>query len=918
MENRPLSEPIEKRAEALSVSYMAETHYIADILILLTAGIVAVLLFQRLGLGTVLGFLVAGALVGPWGLGFIVAVDEIRHLAELGVVFLLFIIGIELKPSRLWVMRRSVFGLGTAQVLATGAVITLIAVALGLPTRTALVTGFGLALSSTAFGLQILQDKGEFGTAHGRSAFSILLLQDLAIVPLIALLPLLARPDLTITQDMELAGLEAVLIIVGVFILGRALLRPVLQLAVGSRRNPEIFTATGILLVLGAAWLTDWAGLSMALGAFLGGLLLADSRYRHQIVAEIQPFRGLLLGLFFMSVGMSVNFGLLAHQGTEVVGLVGGLLLLKAVLLWGLCRVSGRSHAESTQVALLLAQAGEFGFVLFGLAHMLGLMDAELFHLLLLVIALSMAVTPLLVRLGHLLGRAPASAPAVTLSASEPIPVLRDHVIVAGFGRFGNTLAQILAKANLPYLVLEVDPARVARARALGYPVFYGDAGRAEVLRSAGAADASMVVLALDQMESIGKAVVTVREAFPDLTIYARAWDVDAAQRLRAMGVTYAIPETMASGLQLAGDLLRASGIHPEEALGLVDEARDERQRKIARPLKPERQAGFKDILLVLTPGVDEAAALDHAAALAEDNRAGLTVVEVLAEATAGVERDEHGVSSPDELDEELAASRRRRLEELVSHLRERLDVQIKLLAGKPHEAITQEVVSNERDLVLKAAEGGRGLRERLFGDKDTRLWKTCPCPVLLVRSIPPRPYRYRRILAGVYLGENPASQRDQRDTVNRKIVEHAAWLAATEFAELHVVHVWEAYGEQDLRSPRSPYQWDADAYVEGERKRNQEALNTCLAKVRDSLASEILPAFNPVCHLVKGGRREEIRRLAVSLEADLVVVGSAGRSGVTALIVESTAETLAKDLDCSVLVVKPPGFVTPVVVEEP
>ncbi|MCG6860373.1 MAG: monovalent cation:proton antiporter-2 (CPA2) family protein [Chromatiaceae bacterium] len=902
---------------------MAEPHDIADILVLLTAGIVAVLLFQRVGLGTVLGFLVAGALVGPWGLGFIVAVDEIRHLAEFGVVFLLFIIGIELKPSRLWVMRRSVFGLGTAQVLATGAVIALIALALGLPARTALITGFGLALSSTAFGLQILQDKGELGTAYGRSAFAVLLLQDLAIVPLIALLPLLARPELGITEDVELAGLEAVLIFVGVFVLGRVLLRPILQLVAESRRNPEIFTATGILLVLGAAWLTDWAGLSMALGAFLGGLLLADSRYRHQIVADIQPFRGLLLGLFFMSVGMSVNFGLLARQGIQVAGLVGGLLLLKAALLWALCRITGRSHTESTQVSLLLAQAGEFGFVLFGLAHILGLMDGELYQLLLLVIALSMAATPLLVRSGRWLGSAPASsppaaAPPVAGSQGEPIPALRNHVIVAGCGRFGNALAHILAKAGVPYLVLELDPIRVARARALSYPVFYGDASRTEVLRSAGAADAAMVVLALDQMESIGKAVVRVREIFPDLPIFARAWDVGSAQRLRAMGVTCAIPETMASGLQLAGDVLRASGISPEEAVRLIDEVRDEKQRKIARPPKQDRQMGFKDILLVLTPGIDETAALEHAAVLAEDNRAALTVVEVLSEVTADVERDEQGVSSPDELDEEMAASRRRRLEDLVSHLRGRLEVQTKLLFGRPHEAITREVVSNERDLVLKAAEGGRGLRERLFGDKDTRLLKTCPCPVLLVRSIPPRPNRYRRILAGVYLGENPASQRDERDTVNHKIVEHAASLAITEFAELHVVHVWEAYGEQDLRSPRSPYQWDADAYVESQQKRNQEALNACLAKVRDSLASKMLAAFNPVCHLVKGGRREELLRLATSLEADLVVVGSAGRSGITALIVESTAETLAKGLDCSVLVVKPPGFVTPVVVEEP
>jgi Kef-type K+ transport system membrane component KefB/nucleotide-binding universal stress UspA family protein/voltage-gated potassium channel Kch len=790
--------------------------------------------------------------------------------------------------------------------------------ALGLPTRAALITGFGLALSSTAFGLQILHDKGEFGTAYGRSAFAILLLQDLAIVPLIALLPLLTRPELTITEDVELAGMEAVLILVGVFVLGRILLRPVLQLVARSRRNPEIFTATGILLVLGAAWLTDWAGLSMALGAFLGGLLLADSRYRHQIIADIQPFRGLLLGLFFMSVGMSVNFGLLGRQGAEVAALVGGLLLIKAVLLWILCRMTGRSHSESTQVALLLAQAGEFGFVLFGLANMLGLMGEELYQLLLLVIALSMAATPLLVKLSHRLARTSASILPADAAPTDSLPALRDHVIVAGFGRFGNSLAHLLTKANIPYLVLEVDPVRVAKAQALNFPVFYGDASRIEVLRSAGAVDASMVVLTLDHMESIGKVVVTVREAFPDLAIYARTWDIHVAQRLRSMGVAYAIPETMETGFQLAGDVLRASGVPREETRRLVDEARDEKWRKIAKPLRPDKQTGFKDILLVLTPGIDEVAALEIAATLAEDHHAALTVVEVLSETTTGTERDEHGVSSPEELDEEMAESRRKRLGELVARLHERIQVQTDVLAGRAHEAITREVVSNDRDLVLKAAEGGRGLRERIFGDNDTRLLKTCPCPVLLLRSTSQTSRRFHRLLAGVYQGENPAGPWDDRDAVNHKIVEHAAWLATAAFAELHVVNVWEAYGEQDLRSERSPYQSDADVYVQGTQTRNQEALRTCLAEVRESMASETLPAFNAVCHQVKGNRRDEIVRIADSLEVDLVVVGTAARSGVTALILESDAAAVAKSLDCSVLVVKPPGFVTPIVVDEP
>jgi monovalent cation:proton antiporter-2 (CPA2) family protein len=893
---------------------VTETHYIVDFLILLTAAVIAVPLFQRLGLGAVLGFLVAGTVVGPWGLGFIVAVDEIRHLAEFGVIFLLFIIGIELKPSRLWVMRRSVFGLGTAQVLTTGTAITLVALALGMPARSALIVGFGLALSSTAFGLQILADKGELGTAYGRSAFAILLLQDLAIVPLIALLPLLATQELTITQDVELAALESVLIIVGVFVLGRILLRPVLQLVAGSRRNPEIFTATGILLVLGAAWLTEWAGLSMALGAFLGGLLLADSRYRHQIMADIQPFRGLLLGLFFMSVGMSINFGLLGQQGLLVAGLVGGLLLLKAAFLWMLCRITGRSHSESMHVALLLAQAGEFGFILFGLANMLGVMDGELYQLLLLIIALSMVATPLLVKLSPWLERALASTPPAAPPPSKPIPASRDHVIVAGFGRFGNYLARILAKADVPYLVLEINPARIARAHALDYPVFYGDASRIEVLRSAGAANASMVVFAMDHMESIGQAVVMVREAFPDLPVYARAWDIRMAQRLLSLGVTYAIPETMATGLQLARDVLHASGVSSEVTARLVNEGSEGRRHIITKPPTTYKPTGYKEILLLLTPGVDETAILGYAVALAEDNRSALTVVEVLSEASTGVEQ---GVSSPDELDEQMTENRRRRLEALVARLHVRLDVQTKVLVGRPHEEITREVVSNGRDLVLKAAEGGHGLKERLFGDNDSRLLKTCPCPVLLVRSIPPKPYRHRRVCAGVYQDENPGGHRDDRYAINRKILEHATWLATAQFAELHIVHAWEAYGEQHLRSGRSPLQFDADNYVESEQKRNKKALNTCLSELRESMASDVLPAFNPVCHLVRGGHRDEIVRLAVSMEADLVVVGDQAHSGITGLIVDSTAAAITKQLDCSVLVVKPQEFVTSVVVEE-
>lgn len=893
---------------------MSETHFIVDILILLAAAVIAVPLFQRLGLGAVLGFLVSGTLIGPWGLGYIVAVDEIRHLAEFGVVFLLFVIGIEMKPSRLWVLRRTVFGLGTAQVLITGTVFTLLAITFGLSTRPALIVGFGLALSSTAFGLQILSDKGQLGKPYGRTSFAILLLQDLAIVPLMALLPLLAQRELSITEDVELAALESVLIIVGVFVLGRLLLRPALQFVARNRRNPEIFTATAIFLVLGAAWLTDWAGLSMALGAFLGGLLLADSRYRHEIMADIQPFRGLLLGLFFMSVGMSINFGLLGEQGLLVAGLVLGLLLLKAILLWVLCRVTGRSNTESLQVALLLAQAGEFGFILFGLANMLGLLDDELFQLLLVTIALSMAATPLLTRLGDTLARPRASTPATMPPAIKPIPASRNHVIVAGFGRMGKRLARSLARAKVPYLVLENNTERVTRAQTLDYPVYFGDASRVEILRSAGAADASMVVFAMDHMESIGQAVVAVRESFPGLPVYARAWDPKMARRLTVLGADFTVAETLASGQQLTREVLVASGVEADAAERITGDDQDLPHRKPPRSPTGDRKASYQDILLVLTPGIDEHAMLSYAAALALDNRATLTVAEVLGEAAAGAEEN---VSSPDELEEQMTENRRARLEALVAYLNVDLDIQTRVLIGRPHEEITRDVVGNERDLVVKAVEGGNGLRERLFGDDDFRLLKACPCAVLLVRRLPPEPYRHRVVCAGVYQDETPGGPRDDRYAINHRILEQASWVATSQFAELHIVHAWEAYGEQDMKSGRSFLHFDTANYVASEQQRNRRALNTCLSELKESMDSGVLPAFKPQCHLVKGNHRDEIIRLATEIGADLVVVGDLPHTGLTRLIMDSTADAITRQLKCSVLVVKAAGFVSPIAVDE-
>ncbi len=551
---------------------MSEPHYLIDILVLLCSVVVVIPIFQRLGLGSVLGYLVAGALVGPWGLSIIDQVEEIRHISEFGVVFLLFVIGIELKPARLWVMRRAVFGLGSAQVLLTGALLSGLALAFRLDGAIALIVGFGLALSSTAFGLQILTERGELGSATGRVAIAILLLQDLAVVPLLALVSLLAR-DSALVEGIEVAVLETLVVLAIVVLVGRFLLSPVLRL-VATARNSEVFTAAAVLLVLGTAWLMAEVGLSMALGAFLAGLMLAESHYRHQIIADIQPFRGVLLGLFFMAVGMSVDFGLLGERGLLVAALVVGLLAVKAALLWGLCRLWGERRGVAARVALLLSQSGEFGFVLFGFAVASGIMTGELFVLLTLVVALTMATTPLLARLGQHLERRLKGEP----EPHPPTAAGKDHhrgqVIVAGFGRVGHRVAKVLEAAQVPYLGLERDPDRVARARAQGFNVFYGDASRADVLKAAGADRARILVLTLDQVEPASRLVHILRAHYPQTPIYARACNLKHRQQLRKAGVTDAISETLEASLQLGGAVLQAWGLPSDEVNHLIEESR--------------------------------------------------------------------------------------------------------------------------------------------------------------------------------------------------------------------------------------------------------------------------------------------------------------------------------------------------------
>ena len=553
---------------------MTETQYLEDILILLAVAVIAVPVFQRLRLGSVLGYLAAGAIVGPWGLAFIDQIEEIRHIAEFGVVFLLFIIGIELQPTRLWAMRRMVFGLGTAQVMVSGLVIAGLSLMFDQPLRIAVIIGFGLALSSTAFGLQILTERGEMSTGHGRTALSVLLLQDLAVVPLLTLVSLLAA-ETPLLEGIEFAILDAVLVIAFVILVGRYFLSPILRL-VATSRTAEVFTAAAVFAVLGTAWITSLAGVSLALGAFLAGLMMAESHYRHQVIADIQPFRGILLGLFFMAVGMSIDFGLLGRQSTLIAGLVLGLLLLKSAINWVLCRIIGVSTPDAIRVSLLLSQSGEFGFVLFGLATMSGVLPQDLFQILTLLVALTMATTPLMANLSEYLNRYLTKAAVRHDVSTDHIDADQPHVIIAGFGRVGRRVAKILEASKVAYLAIESNADRVLEGRQDGFSVFYGDASQVDVLKAAGAGQAGVLVCTLDKAVPAVRLVNILRQYYPRIPIHARGRDRQHCDELLNAGATIAISESLEASLQIGGAVLNTMGIFEEDAAALIESFRKE------------------------------------------------------------------------------------------------------------------------------------------------------------------------------------------------------------------------------------------------------------------------------------------------------------------------------------------------------
>ncbi|WP_300296670.1 glutathione-regulated potassium-efflux system protein KefC [Ferrovibrio sp.] len=527
--------------------------------IYLAAAVIAVPIAKRFGLGSVLGYLIAGVVVGPWGLKLIVDVEAILHFSEFGVVLLLFVIGLELNPRRLWQMRWPILGLGGGQVAGSTLGLTALGILLGWSWPTALAAGLGLSLSSTAIALQPLTERNLLGTPGGRSAFSILLFQDIAVIPMLALLPLLAGTAVADGSGEAgwIGALKAAAAIAIIVFGGRFLTRPLFRMIAGTGLR-EIFTAVALLLVMGIALLMQLAGLSMALGTFLAGVLLAESEYRHELESDIEPFKGLLLGLFFTAVGMSVDFGLLFSRPGTVLGLVAALLLIKAVVLLAVSRFARLPWSQTALFAFLLAQGGEFAFVLFGSAAGLGVMDADTVALLTVVVALSMATAPLLVVINDRW-----IEPRFTQIDERPHDVPEDEgnpVIVAGFGRFGQIVARLLYANRIGVTVLDHDPEIIDTLRRFGFKVFYGDATRLDLLEAAGAAKAKVLVIAVDSQEASLALADLAQQHFPQLRIIARARDLPHAVELMNRNIPVIERETFHSALRLGEETLKTLG----------------------------------------------------------------------------------------------------------------------------------------------------------------------------------------------------------------------------------------------------------------------------------------------------------------------------------------------------------------------
>ncbi|MCG2837032.1 glutathione-regulated potassium-efflux system protein KefB [Photobacterium sp. WH77] len=533
--------------------------------VFLAAAVVAVPVAQRLGLGSVLGYLLAGIGIGPWGLGLINDVEEVLHFSEFGVVLLLFLIGLELNPSKLWQMRQPILGLGGSQVVLTSLVIASLVLLCGqfvgaVDWRVALVIGMGLALSSTAIALRIIEEQGIGGSQTGQSGFAVLLFQDIAVIPMLAVLPLLAGSDGGTWLDLAAMVAGIAVLLVG----GHFLLRPLFRWVVMSGVR-ELFTVTALLLVIGIALGMEILGLSMALGTFLAGVLLAESEYRHELEIAIEPFKGLLLGLFFISVGMAVNLGLLLEYPLQILAAVVALVTVKGLILYLLARLFGIQAKSRSQMAAILSQGGEFAFVLFTAARSEGLLEADLSSFLLVVVSLSMMTTPLILRLQDKWFIRTFKAEASDEPESDVID-REPRVIITGFGRFGQVVGRLLFANKIRVTILERDPSQIQFLRKFGYKVYYGDASQLDLLRAAGAEKAEAIIICTDNPEEVMQVVVLCQQHFPRLKILARARSRVEAHQLLSHGVDRFSRETFAGALDLGRQALVALGMHPYKA----------------------------------------------------------------------------------------------------------------------------------------------------------------------------------------------------------------------------------------------------------------------------------------------------------------------------------------------------------------
>lgn len=542
-------------------------------LVFLATSVIMVPISKRLGLGSILGYLLGGILIGPWALGLITNVQDILHFSELGVVLLLFIIGLELDPKKLWTMRLPIFGFGGLQVVGNTFLFTIAAMLMGLPFSAALVVGMGFSLSSTALALQVMQEKGFQSTSGGQTGFSILLFQDIAVILMIALLPALAPVADSLGAQQGSSILESsgyfrffkvIGLLLAIILIGRLLLRPILRW-IAATHSREVFTAFALLLVLGSAGLMVQLNLSMALGALIAGVLLADSEYRHALETDIEPFKGLLLGLFFISVGMSLDFGAVMAKPLQVLVWLSLIYLIKSSFHFLLAKLAKVPKNQAPYFALIISQVGEFAFVLFGSAVTMGILPKQEAGVLVAAVALSMFATPVLSALFEKLVE-----PKLDSKSKMPMDTIADEsptVLIAGFGRFGQIVGRLLYANRIKATVLDFEPDQIELLRKFGFKVYYGDATRLELLEAAGIRSAKVLVVAIDNVEECLKLIDLVKEHFPSLTIFARARNVQHVYELMDRNIAIIERETFESSLKMGTDLLHHLGWPAHQAV---------------------------------------------------------------------------------------------------------------------------------------------------------------------------------------------------------------------------------------------------------------------------------------------------------------------------------------------------------------